>query len=458
MPFERVRRSIGASGLIIPVLLAPSTAQAVPNFSEQTGQPCTTCHIGAFGPQLTAFGRAFKIEGYTQTGGDDKKRPIPVSLMLLGAYSNTTKGQGAPAADHYGANGNFALDQISLFIGGRINDYAGALIQGTFNGVRSSFHIDNMDLRLTTPLRIKNTEFRIGLDINNGPTVQDPYNSTYAWGYPFVSTGLLPTPTAQPILAGGLVGNSLGATVYAWYDRSTYIEGGLYNTMGPRLLSYTGNAYGPGSTADPAPYLRAAHEWNWNGQSAHVGGIFFHSEINPTLSAFSANSSMGRDSYSDYAVDGGYQFLGDGTHVFSVLGIYDHEIQNLAGSTRAGGSSQPHNTLDQIRVNASYYYQQTYGATVGWQKTWGSANPALYSIGPVSGSANGKPNSNAFTLEADYVPFGKEDSWAGPFMNVKLGVKYTVYTTFNGGTSNYDGFGRNAQDNNSIYVFAWVLF
>jgi hypothetical protein len=30
----------------------------------------------------------------------------------------------------------------------------------------------------------------------------------------------------------------------------------------------------------------------------------------------------------------------------------------------------------------------------------------------LSGSANGKPNSNEFILEADWVPFGKADSWA----------------------------------------------
>ena len=58
--------------------------------------------------------------------------------MLLGSYSNTTKGQGAPAANNYGANGNFAMDQISLFAGGRITDYAGAFVQGTFDGITSA--------------------------------------------------------------------------------------------------------------------------------------------------------------------------------------------------------------------------------------------------------------------------------------------------------------------------------
>jgi hypothetical protein len=146
-------------------LLFPALAQALPNYAQQTGQPCTACHIGAYGPQLTAFGRAFKIGGYTQTGGDEGT-PIPLSLMLLGSYSNTTKGQGAPAANNYGPNGNFAMDQISLFAGGRITDYAGAFVQGTFNGVTSAFHLDNTDLRLTAPFNLGDSDVRLGLDIN----------------------------------------------------------------------------------------------------------------------------------------------------------------------------------------------------------------------------------------------------------------------------------------------------
>jgi hypothetical protein len=127
---------------------------------------------------------------------------------------------------------------------------------------------------------------------------------------------------------------------------------------------------------------------------------------------------------------------------------------------RASAASRSHGSVQhrQARATLTYYYQQTYGLTVSWQRTWGTANPLLYPSAPVSGSANGKPNSNAFILEADWVPFGKADSWASPWLNLKLGVQYTIYTQFNGGTSNYDGFGRNASDNNSLYVFAWLIF
>jgi hypothetical protein len=46
---------------------APAYA-GVPSFAARTGQPCSACHIGGFGPQLTPLRRAFKI-GYTETWG-----------------------------------------------------------------------------------------------------------------------------------------------------------------------------------------------------------------------------------------------------------------------------------------------------------------------------------------------------------------------------------------------------
>ena len=56
------------------------------------------------------------------------------------------------------------------------------------------------------------------------------------------------------------------------------------------------------------------------------------------------------------------------------------------------------------------------------------------------------------------MPFGKDGSWMGPWINLKLGLQYTVYTQFNGGTSNYDGYGRNASGNNTLLAFAWMAF
>ena len=202
--------------------------------------------------------------------------------MLLGSFTNTGSSQLAGAAPHFEANNNFALDQISIFFAGRVTDFAGAFVQGTYSGVDKAFLLDNTDLRFTMSLSIADTPLRIGRSINNGPTVQDPFNSTPVWMFPFASSALAPTPTAQTLLGGRqLVGNSLGITAYGWYNSSLYLEAGGYETYGPTLLSWTGNALGPGSTANIAPFVRAAYQWMWNDQAAHVGALLLSANINP---------------------------------------------------------------------------------------------------------------------------------------------------------------------------------
>ena len=42
-------------------------AQALPSYARQTGQQCAACHNGF--PELTPYGRLFKLNGYTFTGG-----------------------------------------------------------------------------------------------------------------------------------------------------------------------------------------------------------------------------------------------------------------------------------------------------------------------------------------------------------------------------------------------------
>ena len=455
-----IAAAIVAAAMILSVVLKP--ARAVPAFAQQTGQPCTACHIGGFGPQLTPYGRAFKIGGYTQAGGQGLAAHIPLAAMAISSFTHTNSAQPTPPAAHFGDNNNFALDQISLFLAGRATPWAGGFIQGTYDGVAHAFLLDNTDLRpFTTALSIKDANLRVGISVNNNPTVQDPYSSSFVWGYPFVASGLAPTPAAQPALAGALAGNSIGVTAYAWYDQHLYLEAGGYDTMGPTLLKITGGALGGapfGAVRGIAPYVRAAYEWNWSHQSAHIGSIFLDSSFNPATGNFRADGSMGGNTYTDFAADAGYQFLGDGTHTFTAEGIYTFEREDLQGSFNMGASSQPHNDLQQVRLALTYYYRQTYGLTFAWQNTWGTANPLLYAPTPVTGSANGKPDSNAFIVEADWVPFGKAGSFGSPWVNLKLGLQYTAYTKFNGGTNNYDGFGRNANGNNTVFAFAWLAF
>ena len=68
------------------------------------------------------------------------------------------------------------------------------------------------------------------------------------------------------------------------------------------------------------------------------------------------------------------------------------------------------------------------------------------------------PTPTGWTLELNYIPFnyGGPDFW--PWLNVKFGLQYVHYNKFNGAVTNYDGAGRNAGDNNTIFAYAWFAF
>jgi len=70
--------------------LAGGKAAAVPSFAVQTGQPCAACHVGGFGPQLTPFGRDFKMRGYTTRVTSFN---LPFSAMAVASYIHTLKDQ-----------------------------------------------------------------------------------------------------------------------------------------------------------------------------------------------------------------------------------------------------------------------------------------------------------------------------------------------------------------------------
>src|SRR6266550_2530095 len=108
------RFSLSVSGLFAWM----SHADAVPSFAEQTGQRCSACHVGGLGPQLTPFGRQFKLTGYTQRAGPDFTNPL--AGMVVASFVQTQKDQPSPPAPHYGTNDNVALDQASIFVAGGV--------------------------------------------------------------------------------------------------------------------------------------------------------------------------------------------------------------------------------------------------------------------------------------------------------------------------------------------------
>src|SRR5882762_9868572 len=209
----RIAAHAVALGLIY---LSSTPAQALPSFARQTGKPCAQCHNVAYGVALTAYGRQFKLNGYVW--GDAKQVIPPVALMAQGGFTHSSKDQVDPPAPHFATNDNLSVDQVSAFYGGRITEHVGAFVQVTYSGESRTTNWDNMDVRFANTASLGNTSFVYGISVNNNPTVQDLWNSTPAWSYPYISSGVGLGPAAAPMIAGGLAQLVLGASAYAMID------------------------------------------------------------------------------------------------------------------------------------------------------------------------------------------------------------------------------------------------
>jgi hypothetical protein len=116
-----------------------------------------------------------------------------------------------------------------------------------------------------------------------------------------------------------------------------------------------------------------------------------------------------------------------------------------------GNTANSSDNLSTFRINANYYYRSpwgTLGGIVGYFSTSGDKDPLLYSPAQLTGSQTGSPESDGFILQAIYLL--KEQ--------YKFSLQYTIYNRFNGSGSNYDGFGRDASDNNTLYFLVWLMF
>lgn len=435
-----------ALGLAMLAALAALPAQAVPSFAVQTGQACVACHIGGFGPQLTVFGREFKLRGYTQRIGGFSN---PVSAMVVASGVHTKADAAEPPAPALSVNNNIAIDQFSLFLAGGVGEHFGGFFQVTWDGVGHAWSWDNLDVRAVTSSTFGKTEVLFGATINNSPTVQDVWNTLPAWGFPYTTSGLAPGPAASPLIAGGLATNTVGMTGYAWINQTFYIEAGGYGSPGASTLTWLGtDPYAPGNISGIAPYARVAYQKVFGDANIQFGASGLWANIVPGRDTSTGNT----DRYVDLGLDGSWQLVRPNGDSFTVNARYIHEQQTLDASVLLGLASNTDNTLNDIRADASYYWRGKIGGTVQLFSTTGSSDELLY-----GGSAIGSPNSAGAMFQIDGTPFGGPDS-PSPYLNVHIGFQYTVYTKFDGAKTNYDGNGANASGNNTARIFAWFIF
>jgi hypothetical protein len=456
-----IRFAVAGLTVSIAVVANSPTLLAVPSFARQTGLACQACHT-VF-PELTPFGRLFKLNGYqidnlpqVQTGTPTQDMTLvlnqipPLAFMFQVSYTRLVSALPDSAVDGASAQNNQVLfpQQASLFYAGRIAPNFGAFVQMTYDSASGKFHWDNTELRYAKQVGGV-TGATYGLTLNNNPTVQDVWNSTPAWQTPFDQrTSAAPVPGAATQIDGVLSGRGVvGVTGYIWLKSSMYGELGVYRSA-PQGFTARGLAGPLDSTAGGvisggAPYWRVAYEHQVDRHAIMIGGYGMNVHLGLPDAAIGGPS----DAFNDVAVDGQYQYLGD-DHLFSLQTTFIHEHQTRDASFAKELSTNPTNDLRTFRLGGSYYLHRRYGGALGLFATTGTTDPLLYAAAPVFGFGANGPDSHGWLGELDFVPF----------QNVKLLLQYVAYQKFNGASQNYDGFGAKASDNNTLYALCWVAF
>ena len=453
-PIHQNRRTMvyAAAWALGAVLASPQIAHAIPAFAAQTGEPCSACHIGF--PQLTQFGREFKLEGYIAGGTFPSLKNFAV-MSQIGFTQLHDKIPGG-LAPGFKTNDAWTAQQTSLFFGGAIDAHLGigAFIQTTYDGVTHQWHWDNTDIRLARPGTLFGKPLFYGFTFNNAPGVSDLWNTPPSWGYPYIAPALAPGPVAElqiPALAQSVYGFGAYGALNLTPENMIYTEADLYQSLPNRLGTVLGVGAVP-PVAGVIPYLRLALQHSWGTSSLEIGSYaLFDRPYPPGITGGATDQII------DVAADSQFQYI-TVKQAFSVQANIIHQSQNWQASYPLGLTARRADTLNTITLTVSELLVQKYGVTLSYNQLYGSADPVLYAASPIGGSANGKPNTISYTTEFDYYPFNNGGPQWLPWLNAKFFVENTLYPVFNGGVRNYDGADRSAQANDVLFAGVWLAF
>jgi hypothetical protein len=425
------------------------------------------CHT-AF-PELTPFGRRFKIGGYTLQGGNWKGPPLAAFYQT--GFTHTRAPQDAPPAPGLRTNDNLASQQVSGFIAGRLYDNLGSFIQVTGDPVHGTVFLDSSDLRYADSVKLFNQETVLGLDVNNSPTIEDPWNTTPAFGWPQISSTIAPA-FAPPLthIENAYATKVGGAGAYAFWNDMLYADFTAYKGLPvPALQALNVGNSTTDALTNIAPYWRLAFEPHWGSHYLMVGTFGMYGQIAP-----GRQYGFGTDDFFDAALDSQYQYDGD-QYSLTVKLTDIMEWQKLNATFALNGASHIHNTLNSFKANASFVWDHTYSLGFGYFNVSGSSDCSLYgsgfnplcspsSIGAFNNSFTSSPNGSGLILDLAYIPFSH--GAPGPYdcktWNARIGLQFTQYLHLFGGGRNFDGSflggTHDSSGNNSVFAYAWLAF
>jgi len=469
------RAAVAGTVVACAMLTQSETADAVPSFARQTGYYCSTCHTVM--PELTPFGRQFKLNGYTQGGtrcGDIRKifgnstsdpewSGANLSMWLLPTFNHFAKDLPAPPGPGLSTNNILDFSNASVFFNGQIYCNLGIFSQfsyshtGNPDGTANIF-LDNTELRYSDKTKIAGNDVVWGVLGNNNPTMQDVWNTVPAWQYPWVPVDVAAGGPPGTMIEGTFGQRAGGAGAYVWVNNMVYAELSAYRSYDANALKATGFSVTDGSPRIDglAPYWRLAVEKTWNESSFMVGTYGMAANQIPTVggTGFQLNPGF-TDKFVDVAADAQYQYIGP-VHAFTARASFIWESQKLDATFGTGGAAKPDQWLNSFNVSGSYIYERHISFTADYFNVQGS-NDATY-WNAVLGNINGRPNTDGVSFDLAYIPYpyGGPDLW--PWLNARIGVLYTHFNKLNGSSANFDGAGTNARDADQVFLYSWINF
>lgn len=445
--------------LAVLVLLAPLVAQALPVFARQTGQNCIACHAGGQFPELTPYGRLFKLTGYTI----GERSNVPLSIMGLASYTKTRNAISATPSVDFAKDAVALFQTGSIFLAGKVTNNIGLFAQMTYDNYANQdpatlawsghSHSDNIDVRYADRFIDENRDLIFGFSLNNNPSVADVWNTAPAW-MQYVPTRFGTTgPSTAPMISQ-LGQQVAGMGAYVFWNQTIYAELAAYQTAkGPFSVLKQGNDIG-NRLQGANPYLRVALSHEWGPHNAMIGVFGMDSNVYPDPTVPSGPTTR----YRDRGLDAQYQYILD-PHTITAQISYIRE--NISGGDVTGIAANGSNKLNQFRVKGGYVYRAKYGVSLSYFSTTGSSDstayPGLQDDGTGTGTMIPIPISGSLANNPDTRGWVPELFWT-PVQYMRIGMQYYKYNRFNGAATNYDGAGRNAKDNNTLFVYLWAAY
>jgi hypothetical protein len=250
-----------------------------------------------------------------------------------------------------------------------------------------SWNWDNTDVHYADSTSIGNMSITYGITANNNPTVQDPWNTTPAWAFPYAVSPLTAGFGPTPIIDGAFAAHVGSVGGYLYINDLIYLEASVYRTIDPGAQNSMGiDPFKAPGLFDAAPYWRAAIEPHWGPNWLEVGTFGMIANVHPFAQP-PGTTPLGAptpvttatfpqtDKYTDLGFDAQYQYQGD-NFWFTLRGSAIHELQTLNASVTNGlvAANLLNNELNEARGYASLAYGNNNRVVLTGQyfTSWGS--------------------------------------------------------------------------------------